>query len=83
MSVRSVSWKVRFTWCRHWRTLKMQDVMHLLCILETSDRRSQRHCLQNILTDRRCLSQQQKSAETTWFREEEMPTAACSMQAIT
>ncbi len=46
MSVQSVSWKVRSTWCRHWRTLKMQDVMHLLCILETSDRRSQRHCLQ-------------------------------------
>ncbi len=41
MSVRSVSWKVRSTWCRHWRTLKMQDVMHLLCILETwtGDRR--------------------------------------------
>ena len=57
-------------------------VMHLLCILETSDRRSQRHCLQNILTDRRCLSQQQKSAETTWFREEAMLTVVCSMQAI-
>ena len=82
MSVRSVSWKVRSTWCRHWRTLKMQDVMHLLCILETSDRRSQRHCLPNILTDQRCLSQQPKRAETIWYREEEMHIAACSMQAI-
>ena len=34
------------------------------------------------LTDRRCLSQQLKSAETTWFREEAMLTVVCSMQAI-
>ena len=38
----------------------LQDVMHWLFILETSDRRFLRHCLQNILTDRRCLSQLQR-----------------------
>ena len=40
MSVRSVSWKVRSTWCRHWRTLKMQDSNTLIVYLETSDIRN-------------------------------------------
>ncbi len=36
--------------------------MHCVYILETSDRKSQRLCLQNTLMDQRCSLQQQKKA---------------------
>ena len=39
----------------------LEDVKKAGCnALETSDQRFLRHCLQNILTDRRCLSQLQR-----------------------
>ena len=40
-------------------------VMHWLFTLETSVRRSPRHCLQSILTDRLCLLQLLRKARTT------------------
>ena len=33
MNVRSVSWRVRSIWCRHWRMSRRQDVMHLVVYL--------------------------------------------------
>ena len=54
---------------RHSKTLRKQDVMHFVYILETSDQKFLRHCLQNILTDRRCSWQQQKRQETIWYRD--------------
>ena len=36
-----------------------------ICIVVTLDRRSPRHCLQNISRDRRCLLQQQRKHRTT------------------
>ena len=44
---------------------RKQDVTHSAYILATLDRRSPRHCLQNISRDRRCLLQQQRKHRTT------------------
>ena len=44
----------------------LEDVMHLLYILETSDRKSQRHYLQSILKDQRCLSQLLRNPVTAY-----------------
>ena len=63
--------------------IKKQDVTRLLYILETSDRRFPRHCLQSILTGARCSLRQRKKEATTLFREEETDTVVCSTQATT
>ncbi len=45
--------------------------------LETSDRKFQRHCLQSILTDLRCLWRQQRSRRATFAAEEAMLIVVC------
>lgn len=57
--------------------IKKQDVMHFVYILETSDRKSQRHFLQNISMDLKCSSLQQKKHRMTFARDVGMLTVVC------
>ena len=51
--------------------------MHFVYILETSDRKSPRHFLQNILMDLKCSSLQQKKHRMTFARDVGMLTVVC------
>ena len=51
--------------------------MHFVYILETSDRKSPRHFLQNISMDLKCSSLQQKKHRMTFARDVGMLTVVC------
>jgi len=51
--------------------------MHFVFTLETLDLKFPKHFLQNISTDQKCLSQQQRRHRITFARDVEMLTAVC------